>query len=243
MTRREVLALLAAPSFAWAAPRPEPTRPGVVYVVEGVGGMEVFKLTADLGFGWAGLPHEIRSFSWSHGFGCFLRDLQDRDNVTNKGAELAQEVLVLKRQEPARPVYLIGRSGGTGVVVRAAECLPPDTLERMILLASALSPCHDLRPALTATRGGIVSYHSRADRLILDWGTRQFGTIDGVQSQAAGHVGFAVPREQRSADAQLYQRLVQIRWTPSMMLAGNFGGHNGSLLPAFLASEVARWLR
>jgi hypothetical protein len=244
MTRRDALAVLCcAPATLWAAPPQERTRPGVVFVVEGIGGIDLIKVAADLGFGWAGLPHEVRRFYWSHGFGRFLRDLQDRDNVLAKGEELAGEVLALKRQEPARPIYLLGQSGGTGVVVRAAGCLPADSIERVILLASALSPYHDLRPALAATRCGIVSYHSRADRLFLDWGTRRFGTIDGALSSAAGHVGFVVPRELSPADHALYQRLVQIRWTPGMMLSGNFGGHNGSLMPGFLAAEVARWLR
>src|SRR2546421_135965 len=90
-----------------------------------------------------------------------------RRTVRLSGEELAREVAAIKQEDPGRPVYLLGHSAGAAIVVRAAECLPGDTVERIVLLAAALSPTYDLRRALAATRVGIVSYYSRHDTLFL----------------------------------------------------------------------------
>src|SRR5438874_3847 len=81
---------------------------------------------------------------------------------------------------------------GAGLGLAAAAQLPAGTVERVVLLSAAVAPTYDLRPALTATRGEIVSFHSSLDRVLLDWGTSQFGTVDRVYGPAAGLSGFEV---------------------------------------------------
>jgi pimeloyl-ACP methyl ester carboxylesterase len=163
--------------------------------------------------------------------------------LVRKADELAAEVARIKREDPDRPVYLVGKSGGTGVVLLAAERLPPETLERIILLSSAVSPAYDLRPALRATRGEIVSFYSSLDRFVLGWGTTQFGSIDRVYGPSAGFRGFKVTEGWPDEDKLLYRRLVQVDWRPSMLLEGNPGTHYGTSLPGFLSHEVAPWLK
>lgn len=216
----------------------EASKPGVILLVEGIGGLHLMQVAGDIGFRQSGLPHEVRLFSWSHGFGRFLRDLQDIRHVQAKGKELADEILAIRTREPNRRIFLVAHSGGAGVAVRAAELLPPDSLERIVLLSCALSPEYDLRPALAASRQGVVSYSSPYDLLILAWGTRQFGTIDRVYAPSAGYEGFQIPE-----DEALYERLVQVPWSPRMIRQGNWGNHTGTILPSFLAGEVAKWLR
>ena len=41
----------------------------------------------------------------------------------------------------------------------------------------------------------------------------------------------------------LYNRLVQVRWMPSMILEGHTGGHLGTAMPTFLNREVVPWLK
>ena len=221
-------------------PGQAPSRPGVVLVAEGIGGLNVLHASVGLGFRSAGLPHEVRLFAWSHGLGRFLRDLQDIRHVLAKGRELADVVLELKRQDPSRPVWILAHSAGAGVAIRAAELLPPDTLERVVLLSAALSPAYDLRPALRGSRRGIVSYFSPGDRLVLCWGTRQFGTIDRAYEASAGCGGFRLPLGV-GEDAR-YGKLIQVPWTPAMIWQGNWGQHNGPVMPSFLAADVAKWL-
>jgi hypothetical protein len=221
---------------------PSPTT-GIVFVVEGIGGLDFVARAAQSSLIHAGLPHEVRIFTWTHGEGHFLKDLQDTIHLLHKADELAAEILRFKERDPRRPVYLVGKSGGAGLVLAAAERLPPGTLERIVLLSAAVSPTYDLRRALSATRAEIVSFYSGYDQLILGLGTRQFGTIDRVYGPSAGLNGFRIPANATPEDGVLYERLVQIPWRPAMIREGNLGTHTGTSMPAFIGKEVAPWLK
>jgi hypothetical protein len=245
------LVILAAlgpglPRAARAVPAEPATRgkAGVVFVVGGVGGIDFLGLAAHWALPRAGVQHEIRDFVWTHpGRNRYFRDLQDVRYLVGKAEELAAEVRRYKGEHPDRPVYLVGKSGGAGVVLAAAECLPAATLDRIILLSPAVSPTYDLRPALTATKGEIISFYSIYDQFILGWGTRQFGTVDRFYCPAAGLYGFVVPGRLGEADRALYQRLVQLPWRPAMIFEGNLGNHTGSSMPGFVGREVGPWLK
>ena len=136
-----------------------------------------------------------------------------------------------------------GRSGGAALVLYTAELLPPRSLERIVLLSAGISSGYDLRPALRSVRGEIVSFHSNNDQLVLNWGTRTFGTLDRVRSPGAGLNGFVLPKGLDESDRSLYDRLVQIPWRPRMLCVGNTGGHLSTAWPLFLAAEVAPWVK
>ena len=53
---------------------------------------------------------------------------------------LADMVRRFRHRQPEDPVFLVGKSGGSGLVVKAMEQLEANSLERAILLAPALSP-------------------------------------------------------------------------------------------------------
>jgi pimeloyl-ACP methyl ester carboxylesterase len=216
--------------------------PGTVFVIGGIGGCDMLPHWARFTFPRAGLPHEVRDFVWTHGPLQLLKDLQDHRHLEQKADELAGEILRLRAADSTRPIYLVAKSGGAGLALRAAERLPPESLARIILLAAAVSPQYDLVPALRATRGEIVSFHSPLD-IVLDWGTRHFGTIDRHYTPSAGLKGFLRPTHLEGDDLALYARLVQIPWQPRMMWAGYFGGHESNGLPCFLIAEVVPWLR
>jgi pimeloyl-ACP methyl ester carboxylesterase len=218
-----------------------PAERAVVFVAGGIGGLDPLQLWAPVTLPRAGVPHEIRLFEWTHGKCRFLRDLQDAQHLQAAADRLADEV----REELAlgRSVYLLGHSAGAGLVLAAAGRLPPGSLERVVVLSAAVSPAYDLRPALRAARGGVVSFHSTCDRLTLAWGTSQFGTVDRVYGPAAGLDGFRTPADLDAEGQALYARLVQRPWRWGMLLEGCGGGHNGPTLPLFLAHHVAPWLR
>jgi hypothetical protein len=205
--------------------------------------MDVLGPSAKCAFPRAGLSLEVRDFVWTHGWGRWLQDLQDTRYLLQKAEVLAGEIRQAKSEDCSRPIYLVGKSGGTGLVLAAAEQLPPGTLERIILLSTAVAPTYDLRAALRATRGEIVSFYSSLDRFILGWGTTQFGTVDRFYCPSAGLCGFQVPDNLGPEDRALYRRLVEVPWTPHMLLEGNPGAHFGTSLPTFLGKEVAPWLR
>jgi hypothetical protein len=216
---------------------------GLVIIVGGIGGTDIAGFAAQWSLPRVGIQAEIREFRWQHGRGHYLRDLQDMRNALQKAADLAREIYRIKAGDPERPIYLVGKSGGSGLVLAAAEQLPPGTLERIILLSAAVAPSYDLRPALRATKHELVSFYSPFDLFILGWGTNHFGTIDRVYGPSAGLRGFVVPKSLSAEDRQLYDRLVQLPWNPSMILEGHAGGHLGTSMPAFIAKEVAPWLK
>jgi pimeloyl-ACP methyl ester carboxylesterase len=238
-----LVALAAGRAAGQEREAPPAVRPGTVLTVEGIGGIDMLGHNAAIAFRKAGLPHEVRRFNWTHGTGRYLKDLQDTENLFKKADELAEELLRLRREDPDRPVYVVAKSAGTGAALFALERLPPGTVDRVILISPAVSPTFDLRRALRATRGEIVSFHSRNDQFILNWGTSHFGTADRHYGPGAGLYGFQVPGDLDEEGRALYRRLVQVGWTPRMLLEGYPGTHAGTSQPGFLGSEVAPWLR
>lgn len=216
---------------------PTPAKPGVVFVVGGAGGMDFGQEATAWAFKTAQVPHELREFKWSHGKGRVLRDLQDTRHLIAKAEELAGVVKQYKDDHPDRPVYLIARSTGAAIVLEAAAKLPDATIEKIILLSSAVSPQFNLVPALRATRE-IVAYRSDLDGLVLGWGTSTFGTADRQYGDSAGKTGFYLPSHD-ALTRLYYLRLVQVAWKPRLMWLGNFGDHFGCNSPLFLLNEIA----
>jgi hypothetical protein len=142
-----------------APPPVQEVERGIVLVVGGIGGMDFLGVSALSALPRVGVKHEIREFVWTHGWGQLLKDLQDNQHLRQKAEELADIVRRYKAENPQRPIYLVAKSGGTGLVLASAELLPANTLERIILLSAAVSPTYDLRRALKATRGEIVWHH------------------------------------------------------------------------------------
>jgi hypothetical protein len=232
-----------APAGAQTTDAETAPEPGTVFVVGGVGGWDPLAHSAQLIFPVADVPHRIHDFVWGHGIGRFFRDLMDTPHLARKAEELAALILETKQAAPGRPIYLVAKSGGTGLALLATERLPPNTLERVILISAAVKPDYDLRPALRATRREVVSFYSKHDWLILGWGTRTFGTVDRTHCASAGKVGFQLPEDFDAEDRALYQRVVQIPWRPSMLLLGYAGGHSANSWPLFTLVELAPWLR
>src|SRR5205823_309833 len=117
---------------------------------------------------------------------------------------------------------------GCAVVLAAAECLPADSLDRIVLLAPAVSPCYDLRRALAGARRGADAFVSERDWLWLGVGTSVAGTPDGGRGPAAGRRGFQPPAL-AAGEEGLAWRLRQHAWHPCVEWTGNHGGHAGAL--------------
>lgn len=219
-------------------PPPESDETALVLVVDGVGGLDLCSLGLAYAVARAGLKHRVQPLAWGHGFGRWYRDLTNVENHARQSALLADLVRSYRAQHPDRPVFLVGKSGGTGVVVRALELLPDETVEAAVLLAPAISPSYDLSRALAALRRELHVFWSPLDVFILDAGTRLFGTIDRVRSPAAGRSSFRMPPGLGPEAAAQYGKLRQVRWSPRMAPTGYLGGHVGTDSPAFLGRYV-----
>lgn len=211
---------------------------GVVYLVDGVGGFGFAPKVIESALADAGVPHEVRNFYWSHGFGRWHADLTDDENLRRKASELADSIMDL-RARGGRPVYVVAKSGGTAIALAALAQLPAESVERVVLLSSAVSPEYDLMPALRAVRIDLVSFWSPKDKLILGLGTSIFGTADGLMGESAGLVGFKIPECSSAVDLLQYRKLRQIEWDESMRKTYNFGTHIGTSMPLFVRYYVA----
>ncbi len=216
-----------------------------VLVLGGVGGLDILGVGLRYAVGEAGPPVRLESFSWGHGFGRWYSDLTRADSRDRDAARLAEEIRRHRTNRPGSPVFVVARSAGAGIAVMALEQLDPDAVERVILLAPALSPAYDLAPALRAVRREMVVFWSPADLIILGAGTLLFGTIDRVRTIGAGLVGFRVPPSGHPDDdrTRQYRKLRQVRWSPGMIALGHFGGHFGADCPGFLRKHVVPLLR
>jgi pimeloyl-ACP methyl ester carboxylesterase len=140
-------------------------------------------------------------------------------------------------KNPGDRIILTGHSGGTGIAVWALEKLPADVkIDEVILLASALSPTYDLSKALSHVTGHCYSFCSENDVLVLGAGTKMFGTIDGVKTEAAGHFGFIQPA---AADPLQYAKLIQKPYDKSYLQYHNVGDHIGCMVRPFTHAIVA----
>ncbi len=234
-------ALATALAGAVLAPRPAPaTAPvaqGVVIVCDGSGDFRTLSTGLARAVISARMPLYVETFVWSHGYGRYVIDHTDHANHIAMGRILAGRVLAYRRAYPNLRLYLAAHSAGNAVALAAAECLPPDTLDRIVLLAPSVSPGYDLRPALASSREGIDAFVSERDRVVLGVAMYVVGTADRCPGPAAGHVGFR-PVVYSPTDAALYGRLRQHTWHPSVSWTGHDGGHYGNNRANFLGPYV-----
>lgn len=218
----------------------EPNARGRVLVLGGVGRFDLLGVGLQYAAGAARLTFSVEIFPWGHGFGRWYSDLTRVDSRDRDAERLAQEIRRYRSDRPGSPVFVVAQSAGAGIAVQALEQLDVDTVERVILLAPALSPAYDLSRALRAVRHEMVVFWSPVDVIILGVGTRLFGTIDRVRSIGAGLVGFRIPASDQPIDdrTRQYGKLRQVRWSPAMMTLGHFGGHFGADGPRFLRKYV-----
>jgi pimeloyl-ACP methyl ester carboxylesterase len=217
-----------------AQPNPPPQQ-GVVFAVDGAAFLRVIgddlqQATAD-----AKLPLRVENVTWSHGRGRILADLHGHEHQKSKGEALALAILAQRKQAPTGKVFIVCHSAGAAVVIAAAQRLPPGSVDRIILLAPALSPSCDLRDLLVCSRQGVDSFHSGGD---LGCGLLTvFGTADGQFHVPAACIGFTVPTD-IGEDERLYANLRQHAWEKDMAKTGHHGGHFGCTRTGFLRAYV-----
>lgn len=230
-------AMLSANLYS-ATPATPCFRRGILFVIDGAGGFEASSRTIRQTAATANLPVEVRGFHWTHGFCRVLSDQMHAAHLLREGRKFAEVVLRCRQEAPNTAIFLMGHSAGCGVVLVAAENLPPNTVQRIVLLAPAVSSTHDLRPALRSSCQGVDVFTSSHDWGCLGLGTLLAGTTDRCWlTAAAGKNGFQ-PIVSCREDEALYTKLRQYPWDPSLSWTGHKGGHYGSYQPKFLRAFV-----
>ncbi len=210
---------------------------GLVMVLSGIGGRFPSAVYIAEGLDEGGVDYAIEIYDWALPVGGII-SLRSEEHNREQAAKAAERIVTYQDEYPGRPTFVIGHSGGGGVAVWVVENLPfGHEVNRVVLVAPAVSPDYDLAVALSRTQDGIVSFHSDRDWLILGWGTSTFGTIDGQWVDSAGLIGFSdAATANAPADAP---RLLEVPWTPDMTEYGYRGGHVTSINTRFIANVVA----
>ena len=233
-----LVSLIAACGFA-GPPTTQPIRgsddqPLVIHL-PGIGGHRLPDEMIKQGLTQSGLGAEIYIYDWTgidEGFAA----------LTNVGRHGEQSAIVAKlitdatTRQSNRRIILTSHSAGAGVAAWALAQLPDGVaVDTWLMLAPALSPRFDLTPALKHVRGKVYSFNSQRDP-ILGFGTRNFGTVDRINTDAAGKVGFERPA---TADAEQYAKLMQFAYDAGWMRYYNAGDHIGATMRPFVRQIVA----
>lgn len=216
-----------------------PPKPYLLHL-PGIGGARRIDQMLTEGLIQGGIDADVAIHDWT-GSDEGMNALYARERHDREAQIVAQMITEQLRADPRTKIYLSGHSGGTGIAVWALERLPEGAqVESLLLLASALSPGYDLSPALRHVRGKAYVLYSGLDP-VLGVGTRMFGTIDGVKSDAAGRIGFTMPVH--VADPRQYDKLVQIAYDPSWIQLNNIGDHIGAMMRPFAREILSPLLR
>lgn len=190
----------------------------------------------------AGLDHAVEIILWGTRPLGSIKNLVDLSANRAEAEEIADRIVELRRTNPRAPITLVAYSGGAGVALLAVEALPDDVqVDRLVLVAAAVSPTYDLSRAHRHCRDGIVSIYSEKDWFILGVGTSLLGTIDRAFTPAAGKVGF----QNGDGSLRIEIGLTQIAWCDEWVSLGHEGGHLGCYSRPWarkiLARHVARF--
>jgi pimeloyl-ACP methyl ester carboxylesterase len=180
----------------------------------------------------------IQAVNWTR-HDAHSKDVADQEAQINAAARLARTVKAIRKDAPNLPIFFVGHSGGAHVVLRTAEMLPEKSIDRIIVLAPAVSSTYDLTRALKTSRGGIDNFYSLEDNL-LEHMAAHVGTADGLKCPAAGVVGFRLASSDKK-DLEAYKNVRQYRWTQDFCGGGGHYSwtryHNlkKTVVPMFLA--------
>ncbi len=192
---------------------------GVVFVLDGSGRLRLMAEDLACAVAEAGLLLEVREFNWSYGDYRIFADLRSESNHRDQGKALAAAVLAHRSACPGTPVFVVTHSAGAAVALAAAEGLPPGSIDRIVMLAPAVSPGYDVRPALRASRQGLDVFYSPTD--LVSRGLAISGCADGWHVFSAGANGFTPSEGESCPD------LRQHSYSWEMTRTGHLGGHYG----------------
>jgi hypothetical protein len=209
----------------------------VVFVVDGAGGFHSTARSLYYLIEENHLPLCMIAVDWNHPHGGAIADHLDHENQAKQGYLLAQRIMAFRQENPKASVNVITHSSGSGILILAAQYLPPDILDHTVILAPSVSECADLRRVLAASRCGVDVFTSHRDLFYLGLLTGLLGTTEGTHDLPAGRYGFQ-PKVCAPEDGLLYLKLRQHPWDRSVSWTGHYGTHTGSHFPRFLRYYV-----
>jgi len=221
---------------------PERLDKGLVLVLTGIEGRSFLNVGILCGLIDGGVEHAVDIVDWTTGKKfLYLYHLRGWKRNNRVAKELATRISDYQNQYPGRPVWLVGHSGGGGMALLTAAALPDERqVTGIVLLAAAVSPTFDIRPAAARVTRGIWNYHSQLDWFFLVFGTTLLGTMDGQHVRAAGACGF---RGLATDELMNSGSLIQRPWQWKMLSQFHLGEHFGCAHRVFVAEEIVPLIR
>jgi len=179
----------------------------------------------------AGNKDRIQVFDWGYHWPLFFVNISSGNLHEETEKKLAAFIEAWHQKNPRARIVLIGHSAGAGVILGTVARLDDATgdVGPIILLAPAVSPDYDLRPALRHCRT-IHVFFSTEDDFWQGFGPSLFGEYDRTHRDGAGRWGFTLQNRDASQRARVVQHPYDKQWDK----LGNHGGHFGWLSHDFV---------
>lgn len=189
----------------------------------------------------AGFRGDFVSFRWQSGLGAVADLVMDNELKRARGKALAERLAGLRGERPEARISIISASTGTAIALYALETLPADvTIDRLVMLSSAMSADYDLTAALEHVRESTTVFASQRDGL-LGMMIPILGSADRQDAgqRVAGIIGFVPPDDAKGENGSPYDRVETLFWSSRMRLDGHFGGHTDYKNALFIARVIA----
>ena len=221
--------LLSALAVGCSAPR----KGAVVFYCDGAG-WYASRGKVKRGLRAGGYQGRFETFSWS----AYLGPGPDHLITARSkpvARRLSRKIERTRQADPDSPIYVMGLSAGTAVVLSALEQLRGDVkVDHVVLFSPSVSAGRNLTPAMRHVRGYLYATSSPHDGIL----RTLVINADGGRGPPAGQVGFRLPRRAGKATRTAYQRVINLPWKPSYVAYDWKGGHTGAAGSKFVKSVI-----
>lgn len=206
----------------------------VVYYCDGAGWYSS-AASVKAGLLSAGYRGKFETFSWS----AFLGPGPDHlIAARNKSVarRLSKRIEQARRKDLDSPIYVMGLSAGTAVVLSALEQLSLGVrVDHVVLLSPSVSADHDLTHAMAHVKGRLYATSSTHDGIL----STIVVNADGLPGPPAGIKGFRLPGKVRRNPRAPYRRVVNLPWRPAYVAHDWHGGHTQVTNQNFIKTVIA----
>ena len=183
----------------------------------------------------AGYKGRFESYAWSAYLGAGHDHL-----ITARSAwvarGLSRKIETARANDPDSPIYLMGLSAGTAVILSALEQLESSAkVDSVVLFSPSASANRNLTKAMRHVRRYLYATCSHHDGIL----NSLVINADGGSGPPAGIDGFRLPRRAKRPTRNAYQRVINLPWQSSYVAYDWAGGHTRVTGQRFVAGIIA----
>lgn len=191
--------------------------------------------SVEAGLRKAGYRGRFKNYAWSSFLGATTDHLiTARSRLVARG--LSRDIEKARRAAPNEPIYVMGLSAGTAVVLNAiVELAQGVKVDHVVLFSPSVSASRDLIPVMNNVTGRLYSTVSQHDGILKALVTN----ADGGDGPPAGLAGFHFSGQGGRVGRDAYNRVFNIPWRASFLQYDWDGGHTASTKAAFVQHVIA----